>query len=178
MSVILGIDPGKTGALAFYLHTAGVPELEVVDVPLAGGEIDDAALAALIRTRLTARWISHCFIERASAGPAGGRVSMFNYGSTYGVLRGVVAACGIPMTRVTPQSWKKALQVQADKDAARARASQLLPAFTAIWARVKDHNRAEAALIALYGHQRLASQGVAAPAAKDTQPHPRRERSA
>lgn len=81
---------------------------------------------------------------------------MFAFGKAYGTLRGVVAALGIPMTVVSPVTWKRALGVPAAKDGARARASQLLPDAAAHWQRVKDHGRAEAALIALYGLRRFA----------------------
>jgi crossover junction endodeoxyribonuclease RuvC len=69
----------------------------------------------------------------------------------YGQLLGILTALAIPYTVVPPVVWKRALMVPAGKSAARARASQLLPAAAGYWARVKDDGRAEAALIALYG---------------------------
>jgi crossover junction endodeoxyribonuclease RuvC len=62
-----------------------------------------------------------------------------------------LAALGVPMSFVAPATWKRALQVPAAKDGARARASQLLPAAAGHWPLVKHDGRAEAALIALYG---------------------------
>lgn len=151
--MILGVDPGKTGALAWLSDTGAL--LYVHDVPTlkagTGGKavVDEAALAGLVQSY--ADITTHAFIEMVGARPGQGVTSMFNFGTTYGLLRGVIAANGIPRTFVTPGKWKKALGVSAEKDSARARASQLMPQHAANWTRVKDDGRAEAAMIAYYG---------------------------
>jgi crossover junction endodeoxyribonuclease RuvC len=73
----------------------------------------------------------------------------------YGIVLGIVAALELPMTVVQPVQWKRALSVPAAKDAARARASQLIPGAAGYWTRRKDDGRAEAALIALWGAEHL-----------------------
>lgn len=80
----------------------------------------------------------------------------------YGVVIGVLATLGVPMTFVSPQVWKRTLQVPAAKDGARARASQLMPAAVAHWPIVRHDGRAESALIATYGLRQLTGLARAA----------------
>ena len=149
--MILGVDPGLNGALAFLDVTAG--SLTIHDMPTieAGVRskrvVDEAALARLIDPAAA----NAAFIEKVGAMPGNGAVSMFGFGVSYGLVRGVVAANFIPVTLVPPQTWKSKLGVPASKEGARARASQLLPAFSNLWSLAKHDGRAEAALIAYYG---------------------------
>lgn len=76
---------------------------------------------------------------------------MFSFGKSYGAVLGALAALEIPVTHVTPQRWKKALSVRPGKDAARLRASELLPEHSNTWKLKKHDGRAEAAMIAYYG---------------------------
>jgi crossover junction endodeoxyribonuclease RuvC len=87
-------------------------------------------------------------IERAQAMPKQGASSGFKYGRATGAL--VLACCKIPMTIIEPTAWKKFHQLRgSDKEASRQRALMLFPAAQALFARRKDHGRAEAALIAI-----------------------------
>jgi len=151
--LILGVDPGLNGALAFF--DVGAGSITVNDMPTieAGVKskrvVDEAALAKLIDG--FGGVIEHAFVEKVGAMPGNGAVSMFGFGVSYGLVRGVLAANFIPITLVPPQTWKSRLGVPASKEGARARASQLLPAFSHLWPLVKHDGRAEAALIAYYG---------------------------
>jgi len=145
--LILGCDPGKTGAIA-VLSADG--HLDVLDMPVSGKDVDEAALALQVRRRVDTGPI-HAFVEAVHAMPKQGVSSTFAFGQAYGALRGVLAGAGVPRTLVTPAQWKRAVRVPAIKDGARARASELFPAYADLWSRAKDHNRAEAALIAWYG---------------------------
>lgn len=142
---ILGIDPGLSGALSFYFP-AEPALISAEDVPVAGNEIDVATLAQ----RLAQIRPDVCFIERVSAMPKQGVASTFKFGMAFGMVRGVVAAAGIPMHLVTPQTWKRHFRLDSDKEKARALALRLWPSSTC-FGRKKDHGRAEAALIARYG---------------------------
>ena len=95
--------------------------------------------------------------------PGQGVSGVFAFGKAYGIAVGVLAAMGTPLSFISPVVWKRALQVPAAKDGARARASQLMPAAVHHWPLVKHHGHAEAALIALYGLRQLA--GIATLAA-------------
>jgi crossover junction endodeoxyribonuclease RuvC len=105
-----------------------------------------AQLATLI-----ASWcrVDHCVIEAASARPGQGVSSMFNFGRSYGIAIGVLSALGVPFTEVAAVSWKRTLGVPSDKDGARFRASQLLPAAAKHWPNRGHHGRAEASLLGL-----------------------------
>jgi crossover junction endodeoxyribonuclease RuvC len=153
MQTIVAVDPGLSGAIAFLTGDA----LTVHDMPtLASGkdsrkEIDLAALATL----LDRDDLAHAFVERVGAMPGQGVTSMFRFGHAVGVIHGMLGLARVPITLVTPQSWKRAMGVPAAKDGARARASQLMPQHAANWPRVKDDGRAEAAMIALWGAREL-----------------------
>ncbi len=153
---ILGIDPGLTGALALY--DAAADTLAVYDMPiinLAKGKtrrmgVDEYGFARLIDALLKEQAFD-VLIERVGPRPQEGAVGAFSFGRQYGTLRGVCAAHFLRMDVVEPSVWKRRLAVPADKDAARQRASELLPRHSGFWPLKRDHGRAEAALIALYG---------------------------
>jgi crossover junction endodeoxyribonuclease RuvC len=165
LTVVLGIDPGLSGALAFYYPETGA--LDVIDMPVlkSGGakgksEIDRNALARLLDASSAS--ITHCFLEKVGVRPGEGTVGAFSFGRGVGLLEGVLAANYIPTTQITPAVWKKAMQCPGDKDQARARASDVLPRHADKWLRKKDDGRAEAALLCVYGARQLALQTLTA----------------
>jgi crossover junction endodeoxyribonuclease RuvC len=151
--VILAIDPGAKGALAFFDPDKGT--LDIVDCPTvevkrgakAKNEISPQMLAAIISARSPASAI----LERVGAMPGQGVSSMFQFGRGVGMYEGVLAALQIPVTYVTPQAWQKAVNARQGKDAGRARAAELYPAYANCFSRVKDDGRADAALMAYWG---------------------------
>lgn len=152
MTIIAGIDPGLKGGVAFLspdgtCETFDMPVLRLERGGKLKGDIDGHALAELFWKR----HVGHVFIELVNAMPGQGTTSMFAFGKGYGIAIGVLSAVAVPMTFVSPVRWKRALQVPAAKDGARARASQLMPAAASQWPLAKHEGRAEAALIALYG---------------------------
>ena len=112
-------------------------------------ELDMHGLVAILRNWV----ISHAFVEQVASMPGQGVSSVFAFGQAYGAMLGVLAATGIPFTKVPPARWKRTLGVPAAKDGARARASELLPESAPLWRLVKHDGRAEAALIGLYGYR-------------------------
>lgn len=146
---ILGIDVGMTGALAFY-HP---DDLVIYDMPVnkrnKTKRVDCRNLFAIV----SSFDVEHAFIEQVNAYGMGA-TGAYNFGWSCGSVEAVIASAGIPFTYVTPQKWKKAMSCPKDKDASRMRASQLLPRYADLnWPLKKHHGRAEAALIALYGHK-------------------------
>ncbi len=138
-------------------------DLVVFDIPTLkakarGREINKAEVARLIDA---AGQIDHAVIESGQAMPGQGVSSMYKFGYVGGFLAGVVSAHFIPITMVSARQWKREMMVPAEKDGARARASELLPSHCDLFVRVKDHGRAEAALIALWGRRHLAVQEAA-----------------
>jgi crossover junction endodeoxyribonuclease RuvC len=154
--MILGIDPGASGALA-WIDDAGmllaVEDMPAMDVSVGGKmrrRVSAPMLAALIRETMPTR----AYVERVAAMPGQGTASMFSFGFSAGLVDGVLAGLNIPVTYVHPAVWKKAAGLSADKGTARYRAAQLFPEQAAKFARVKDDGRAEAALIAQFGRPR------------------------
>ncbi len=157
--MILGIDPGQTGAIAFIDSAVKdkVEILQIVDMPTTlrlsgkGKEVNAYLLAEMIQdyTRgMTA--VDGIVIERVHAMPGQGTTSMFNFGRSLGVIEGIVAAEGIPTTWVTPQNWKKKFGLlKKDKDAARSLVINMFPKQLDLFKRKKDGGRADAVLIGL-----------------------------
>jgi crossover junction endodeoxyribonuclease RuvC len=148
---LLGVDPGAGGALALV---AGPGKLvRVVDMPTevtdAGKRrIDVKELSRLVREMQP---VDGAVIELVGPMPRDGRAGAFWFGKAAGLVEGVLAGQGIEVKLVPPQTWKRRLDVSKDKNAARARASQLFPGSEQHWRRVKDDGRAEAAMIGLWG---------------------------
>lgn len=150
MTIVMGIDPGISGAVAFYFPM--VPgRIAVDDVPVAGGEINVNELARQIRIHRPTLAV----MEKVSAMPGQGVVSMFNFGRSYGDVRGVIGAMDVPLHFVTPQKWKKHFSLPADKEQCRLRAIRMFPNAAESFKLKKHDGRAEAALIALYGAEVL-----------------------
>jgi crossover junction endodeoxyribonuclease RuvC len=159
MPSYIGIDPGLSGALAILDEDGGV--VDVVDTPVVlvkkGKQKNHvyvvADMVALLRPYASQPFYTRVALESVSARPGQGVTSMFSMGKGLGLWIGILTALGFPLTFVTPQSWKKALQIPtgAAKGSSILRARQLFPGVALD--RVKDHGRADALLIAEY-HRR------------------------
>jgi crossover junction endodeoxyribonuclease RuvC len=147
---VLGIDVGMMGALAFYDGS----ELLIHDMPVFDRSKTKRVDCHTLSNIIAMNDCDHAFVEQVNAFGMGVS-SAFNFGWSCGVIEAVLSCHKVPFTYITPQKWKKALQVPKDKDASRMRATQLLPEFACNWDLKKHHNRAEAALVALYGWRKL-----------------------
>lgn len=152
---MLGLDPGVTGA---YAVVEAGRLLGVEDLPNA-----KIATGRSVKTRLVPELIADAFrrllpvdvayLEEVHAMPKQGTASTFAFGHSFGILIGVLAGLGVPTRLVRPQHWKKLVGVRgAEGSASIARAVQLYPDHAGELNRVKDHNRADAILIAYAGH--------------------------
>jgi hypothetical protein len=152
--VILGIDPGLDGALAFVSLATG-QVVAVFDVPTLklknGRVVDEYRLGALVDE--WSKLVAEAWIEKAWPRPGEAATLSFAFGRNYGELRGAVTANLIPLREVGPAQWKRVMGVTSDKDEARLAASTLWPADAPHWPLKKHHGRAEAALIAAYGRR-------------------------
>jgi len=159
-SVIIGIDPGLTGAVSF-LRDISFTIYNIYDMPVMAGsgkrqQVNAAELTKIFqeahREYATVKKAENIivYLERVSAMPGQGVSGMFSFGCSYGIVLGVTAALGYSVHLVTPQSWKKrAGLIGKEKDSARAMAQLLYPG--ADLARKKDIGRADAILIARFG---------------------------
>lgn len=171
--IIIGIDPGVTGAFAalntetMVVEFFDMPTFKVKSGKKNKSDFDVPAIAKWIR--MQAAFVNkHVVIEKQQAMPpalhgrAQGSVStgMVMYG--YGILIGVLGAVGIPFDRVAPRSWKaKILKDLPDgKESSIICAKQMFPKAADQLSRKKDHNRAEALLIAAYGQRYLGIGGT------------------
>lgn len=150
---VIGIDPGFGGALAML----DGEQLTVLDMPIrpgrnGGTELDPYALLDWLRQFPP----SVVWLEKVGARPGQGVSSMFRFGQGLGIVQGCVAAAGHRLEWVTPPVWKKAFGLSAAKGVARGRAADMFPNQAALFRRVKDDGRAEAALIAAYGLRKAA----------------------
>lgn len=145
--MIVGIDPGNSGAVALVSHL-GVLE-DAFDMPV----VDKAVSPALLFQALDDYYadVDLCVIERVASMPKQGVASTFKFGTAYGIAQGVVAGLGWRTVLVTPQTWKKAMGCTADKERSRRLAIERWPDRAHLFARKKDDGRAEAALMAEYG---------------------------
>jgi crossover junction endodeoxyribonuclease RuvC len=150
MARALGLDPGIRGGLAVVDSERGL--LAAIDIPTIGvgasERVDVLAVAEWIR----AQQPDLAFVERAQAMPKQGASSGFKYGRATGSLEAAIILALVSFEVVEPPAWKKAFRLRGkEKEAARQRALELFPAAHALLARKRDHGRAEAALIALFG---------------------------
>jgi hypothetical protein len=146
VSCICGIDPGLSGAIAFYFPVTP-DRVMAEDLPVAGGAIDCASLAE----RIAQMSPTLAVVERVGAMPRQGVASTFKFGAAYGCLHGILAALQIRTVLVTPQVWKKHFRLDSDKEKPRALALRTFAKSPQHFARKKDDGRAEAALLAVYG---------------------------
>jgi len=153
--VILGIDPGFTGALAAY--DPGHGSLRILDMPVTkdpkGRTVLDMHTMFQILTPPGGRVMA--VVEFVAARPGQGAPATFRFGQGYGAIQMALAAHSIPTQYVTPAKWKKHFGLSKDKGVSRGLAQQRFPQIADQFNRVKDDGRAEAALIALYGHEVL-----------------------
>jgi Holliday junction resolvasome RuvABC endonuclease subunit len=169
--IVAGIDPGSKGGLALVaVEDGAAPQLiEAIDVPVIGTNAKERVDAIAIRAWVSQHDVQHAFIERAQAMPKQGSSSGFKYGRAVGAIEAAIALSGIPVTIVEPAVWKRFYTLPGkEKEASRQRALQLFPAAHAVLARKRDHGRAEAMLIALYGIQ--TSRSIAAQPDSNTKP--------
>ena len=155
---IVGIDVGAAGALALVTRAGAL--IEVADMPvLHDGPASRASVNAPLLADILARWQARAaFVEFVGARPGEGPVGAFTFGRARGVIKGACGALGLAVTFLTPPYWKRAVGIapgrEGAKDAARAEAIRRWPDSAALFARVKDDGRAEAALIAIAGLKR------------------------
>lgn len=153
---IAAVDCGLTGAISFYFPSHP-DKVSVADMPVVGGEVDADAFAQKIWQMAP----DFAVVERVGPMPKQGVSSVWKFAGTYYTARAVLAACKVPTHLVTPTVWKRHFRLAADKEQARALAIRLWPGL-GHFERRKDHNRAEACLLARYGAEVILIDGAVA----------------
>ena len=157
--LIIGIDPGISGSICFFQDGKIV---DVVEMPtmtegkknkkqVNGSQIFNEISEKI--KKLDKKEIK-VVIEQVSAMPGQGVTSMFNFGQSFGILKGICSAMQLPMYFVRPAKWKKYFNlINSEKDASRTRAIEVFPYFSGQLSRKKDSNKADAILIASFYYE-------------------------
>ena len=157
--LIIGIDPGISGSICF-LDNGKI--LEVIEMPVMtdGKKNKKQVNGSQVYNEITKRIKQfeknqiRVVIEHVSAMPSQGVTSMFNFGQSFGILKGICTAMQLPMYFVRPTKWKKYFNLlNSEKDASRTRAIEIFPYFSSQLSRKKDSNKADAILIASFYHE-------------------------
>ena len=154
MSYVIGIDPGAKGAIAILTDTGSL--VEVWDMPtleIKVGKATKTRISPEVLAEELRNWdsVRAAYMEAVSSSPQMGVSSAFAFGEGFGVVKGVLAALGVPLVLVPPAKWKRDMGLNQSKDGSRAKAIAKWPSHAGEFKRVKDDGRAEAALIALWG---------------------------
>ena len=151
---IFGIDPGLSGAIAI-LEKKKV--LNLFDMPvMAEGkknkkQLNSAQLVDIIRENSIGDDEIVVVVEQVNAMPGQGVTSMFNFGQTFGAIKGVCAALNLPIFFVRPSKWKKYFElINSSKDSSRTKVIEMYPSLSSQLAKKKDVNKSDAILIARY----------------------------
>lgn len=162
---VWAVDPGTTGSLAVLTENGSfvydIPCYTTVrkgkrrgkSVDIKRTHYDELEVARLIDTIYKQHGAPRAvYIEQVASRPTDGVVQAFSLGSSYGFWLGLLAAHEWRVEKVTPSTWKRHFKLlKQEKEASRLLALEKFPSIEAMLARKKDHNRAEALLIALYG---------------------------
>ena len=157
--LIIGIDPGITGSICFFEDGK---VLEVLDMPnMAEGKKNKRQVnGAQIYNEISNRTKNYnkknikVIIENVSAMPGQGVTSMFNFGQSFGVLKGICSAMQLSMHFVRPAKWKKYFNlINTEKDASRTKVIEIFPYISQQLSRKKDSNKADAILIASFFYE-------------------------
>ena len=157
--LIIGIDPGISGSICFFED--GVIK-DVVEMPtMTDGkknkkQVNGSQIFNEISERIkkTDKRNIKVVIEQVSAMPGQGVTSMFNFGQSFGILKGICSAMRLSMYFVRPAKWKKYFNlINSEKDASRTRAIEIFPYFSTELSRKKDSNKADAILIASFYYE-------------------------
>ena len=154
--MIIGIDPGISGSICFFQD--GIIK-DVIEMPtMTDGkknkrQVNGAQIFNEISERINKfdKKNIKVVIEQVSAMPGQGVTSMFNFGQTFGSIKGICAALNLPIFYVRPTKWKKHFElINSSKDASRTKAIEMYPSISDRLSRKKDVNKADAILIARY----------------------------
>ena len=154
---IIGIDPGLSGAIAVLENNK---VLNVFEMPVMSEgkknkrQLNRALLVNLLKENVLNNEEVAIVVEQVNAMPGQGVTSMFNFGQSFGVLKGIFSAMQIPMDFISPIKWKKYYNlINTQKDSSRTKAIEFFPYISSKLSRKKDANKADAILIASFYYQ-------------------------
>ena len=114
-------------------------------------QLNSAQLVNILRDNIKINNEIAVVVEQVNAMPGQGVTSMFNFGQTFGAIKGVCAALNLPIYFVRPSKWKKHFElINSSKDSSRTKAIEMYPSLSAQLAKKKDVNKSDAILIARF----------------------------
>ena len=150
---IIGIDPGLSGGIAIL---DDLKIFDLFDMPIMSegkknkNQLNSAQLVNIIKKHIVSG-NTFVIVEQVSAMPGQGVTSMFNFGQTFGSIKGICAALNLPIFYVRPAKWKKHFElINSSKDASRTKVIEMYPSISDRLSRKKDVNKADAILIARF----------------------------
>ena len=159
MMLIIGIDPGITGAICFFEDRKIIDLIEMPNMAV-GKKNKRQVNGAQVYNEISERIKNYnkkdikVVIEQVSAMPGQGVTSMFNFGQSFGVLKGICSAMQLPMYFVRPAKWKKYYSlINSIKDASRTKVIEIFPYISPQLSKKKDSNKADAILIASFFYE-------------------------
>ncbi len=154
---VIGIDPGLSGAIAIIKDNK---VLSIHDMPVMSEgkknkrQLNSAQLVKIIKDNVENKEDTRVIVEQVNAMPGQGVTSMFNFGQTFGAIKGICAALGLPIFFVRPSKWKKHFElINSSKDASRTKAIEMYPLLSNELAKKKDVNKSDAILIARFYYE-------------------------
>jgi crossover junction endodeoxyribonuclease RuvC len=151
---VIGIDPGLSGAIAVVEDRK---VLSIFEMPVMSEgkknkrQLNSALLVNIIKQNIKKNEEIVVVVEQVNAMPGQGVTSMFNFGQTFGAIKGVCAALGLPIFFVRPSKWKKHFElINSSKDSSRTKAIEMYPNLSGQLAKKKDVNKSDAILIARF----------------------------
>ena len=151
---IIGIDPGLSGAIAVLENNK---VLNIFDMPVMSEgkknkrQLNSALLVNFLKENIVNNEEVAVVVEQVNAMPGQGVTSMFNFGQTFGAIKGVCAALDLPIFFVRPSKWKKYFElINSSKDSSRTKAIEMYPSLSNQLAKKKDVNKSDAILIARF----------------------------
>ena len=157
--LIIGIDPGISGSICFFEDGKIIDVIEMptmTDGKKNKRQVNGSQIYNEISKRINniEKQNIRVIIEQVSAMPGQGVTSMFNFGQSFGILKGICSAMQLPMYFVRPTKWKKYFGlINSEKDASRTRAIEMFPYFSSQLSKKKDSNKADAILIASFYYE-------------------------
>ena len=142
----IGIDPGKSGAIAF-LPPEGDPWTVGLD------ETDHDIKRVLWDADRVANfegWETLAILEKVHSSPQMGVKSAFSFGQSFGKLEMLLACFEVPFEYVTPAKWQGDMKcrTKGDKNVTKAAAQRLFPSIKI------THRNADALLLAEYARRK------------------------
>tara|TARA_B100000212_G_C27108918_1_gene419704 strand:+ start:90 stop:581 length:492 start_codon:yes stop_codon:yes gene_type:complete len=154
---IVGIDPGLSGAIAILEDNK---VLSLFDMPVMSEgkknkkQLNSAQLVNILRENILNSEDIAVVVEQVNAMPGQGVTSMFNFGQTFGAIKGVSAALNLPIFFVRPSKWKKHFElINSSKDSSRTKVIEMYPSLSSQLSKKKDVNKSDAVLIARFYYE-------------------------